>query len=136
MTLPDLTLEERADSLVGWVQTHTKQLAAVALGAGALVVAAYFYNASESTKNVAAERAYDQARQSIVSGNIPLATTDLRKAADRFRGTAGGTHAAFALAQLLYDQGKYADGLAVLGKAEPKDDGEKIGRRHSWNPGP
>jgi predicted negative regulator of RcsB-dependent stress response len=128
MNLSDLTIEERADSFVGSMQRHSKQILAGAIGLAALLGAAYFYNSSQATKGVAAERAYYQAQQSIASGNVPLATTDLRKAADRFRGTPAGNQAAFALAQLLYDQGKYADGVATAQRVEAKTDAERASR--------
>ena len=89
---------------------------AVALGG------AYLYNGSQVTKRTAAERAYYQAQQASASGNVPLATAELRKAADRYRGTPAGAQAAFALAQLLYDQGKHAEGMAVVERVDAAND--------------
>ena len=125
MTTSDYTLQDRADSFVGWAQRNATRIGAAAVGTAAILAGAYFYTSSQSTKQVAAERAYFQAQQTIASGNVPLATTDLRKAADRYRGTAGGTQAAFALAQLLYDQGKYAEGITAVERVEPANDAER-----------
>lgn len=128
MNIADLTLEERADSLMGSLQRHSTKLLAGAIGIAALLGAVYFYNSSQATTALAAERAYYQAQQSLASGNVPLATTDMRKAADRFRGTPSGNQAALALAQLLYDQGKYAEGIAAIERIEPKSDAERASK--------
>ena len=118
-------MQDRADSIVGSLQYHSKKILAGAIGLAAAAGAFYLYNASEATKGVAAERAYYQAQQSVASGNIPLATTDLRKAADRYRGTPAGNQAALALAQLLFDQGKFAEGVAAIERVDPKTDAER-----------
>ena len=127
MTHPN-SLQDRADSIVGSLQYHSKKILAGAVGLAAIAGAFYFYNAAEATKGAAAERAYYQAQQSVASGNIPLATTDLRKAADRYRGTPAGNQAALALAQVLYDQGKFAEGVAAAERVEAKTDAERASR--------
>ena len=128
MNISDMTIEERASSFMGSAQRHSKYILAAAIGLAALLGGAYFYNSSQSTRTLAAERAYSQAQQSIASGNVPLATTDLRKAADRYSGTPAGNQAAFSLAQLLYDQGKYAEGVAAVERVEAKTDAERASR--------
>ena len=127
MTSP-YSAQERADSIVGSLQLHSKKILAVAVGLAAIAGGFYLKNANDATKAVAAERAYFQAQQSVASGNIPLATTDLRKAADRYRGTSAGNQAAFALAQLLYDQGKFADGIAAAERVEPANVAERASK--------
>ena len=122
------TGQDRTDSLVGALQLHSKKIFAAAVAIAAIAGGAYLYNASEATKGVAAERAYYQAQQSVASGNIPLATTDLRKAAERYRGTPAGNQAALALAQMLYDQGKFAEGIAAAERVSPQSDAERASR--------
>ena len=114
-----LTMQDRTDSLLGSLQLHSKKILAGAVGLAAVAGGVYLYNASEATRGVAAERAYYLAQQSAASGNIPLATTDLKKAADRYEGTSAGNQAALALAQLLYDQGKFAEGVAAAERVSP-----------------
>lgn len=123
-----LSMQDRADSLVGALQRHSKKILAAAVGLAAVAGGFYLYNASEATKGVAAERAYYQAQQSVASGNLPLATTDLRKAADRYRGTPAGNQAALALAQLLYDQGKFAEGIAAAERVSPDTDAQRASK--------
>jgi predicted negative regulator of RcsB-dependent stress response len=128
MTSSDLLLESRADSLLGAAQRNSSRILMAAVAVAAIAVGTYFYRDSQATKNAAGERAYFQAQQSVSSGNIPLATTDLRKAADRYRGTSAGNQSAFSLAQLLYDQGKYTEGVAAVERVEPKTDAERASR--------
>jgi predicted negative regulator of RcsB-dependent stress response len=125
MNRADLTLEDRADSLMGSLQRHSKKVLGAAVAIAAIAGAYYFTNASNATKTAAAEQSYYRAQQSVASGNIPLATTDLRRTLDRFQGTPAGNQAALALAQLLYDQGKYADGVKVVERVEAKSESER-----------
>lgn len=127
MTSP-YSVQERADSVIGSLQLHSKKILAVAVGLAAIAGGFYFKNANDATKAAAAETAYFRAQQSVASGNIPLATTDLRKAADRYRGTSAGNQAALALAQLLYDQGKYAEGSAAVERIEPASEAERASK--------
>ena len=127
MTVP-YSAQDRADSIVGSLQQHSKKILAAAVGVAAIVGAFYLKNANDATKAAAAERAYYQAQQSVASGNVPLATTDLRRAADRYRGTPAGNQSAFALAQLLYDQGKFAEGVAAVERIEAKTDTERASK--------
>ncbi|MDQ2890896.1 MAG: tetratricopeptide repeat protein [Gemmatimonadota bacterium] len=77
-------------------------------------VGAWFYLRSESIKSERADAAYEAALQSVSSGNIPLAQSDLSKAATRYAGTNGGSEAAMALAKLDFQQSKYQDGISAL----------------------
>ena len=84
---------------------------------------AWFYVRSESIKAQRADAAYEAALQSVSSGNIPLAQSDLKKAATRYAGTDGGTASAMALAKLDYQQNKFQDGIDAL-KAPAADKGD------------
>lgn len=77
---------------------------------------AWFYRRSGQIKTTRAESAYFQARQAAMAGNSALAVTDLRNVTTRYKGTPGAAQAALALAQMLYDEGKYQEGIAELDK--------------------
>jgi len=64
-----------------------------------------------------AERALNSAKQSLNSGNLPLAQSDLEKVYSRYGSTPAGVEAALLLAGLDYDAGKVQDGINVLQKA-------------------
>jgi predicted negative regulator of RcsB-dependent stress response len=88
-------------------------LAVVGIGA-----ALWFYARSQTIKSQRAESAYFQARQAAATGNLPLAISDLRKVVVRYEGTRAGTQAALSLAQALYNEKKFKEGLEALRQAE------------------
>lgn len=114
---PQQTIETdsaKTQSISEWLQVHTR---AVWIGAAVVVVAAagyWFYMRSAEIKRLNAERILIQAKQSLAAGNPALAQTDLQRVAARYTGTPAGSQAAMILAQLEYDQGKYAEGIKVL----------------------
>ena len=111
-------IEDRAEGFMDWVQTHTREVligvvvAALAVGGWAL------YRSTEATKEIQGERALYEAQRSYMSGNLPLAQSDLQKVSARFGGTPAGVQATMLMAQVMYDQKKYAEGIAALQKAE------------------
>jgi thioredoxin-like negative regulator of GroEL len=66
--------------------------------------------------NTNAERALNNAKQSLNSGNLPLAQSDLDKVYTRYGSTPAGIEAALLLAGLDYDAGKTQDGINLLDK--------------------
>jgi tetratricopeptide (TPR) repeat protein len=112
--------EERFSELFDRYKQHLAWVGVVIILAG---VGVWFYLRSESIKSQRAEAAYEAAVQSVSSGNIPLAQSDLKKAATRYAGTNGGSESSMALAKIYYQQGKYQDGISALaGPAADKGD--------------
>ena len=99
-------LFDRYKQHLGWVGV------VIILAAGGT----WFYFRSEAIKSQRAEAAYEAALQSVSSGNIPLAQSDLSKAAARYAGTNGGAESAMALAKIYYRQNKFKEGIAALTK--------------------
>lgn len=115
---------DRSESAAEWLVLHKQR---VLMGIAAIVIlfaGAWFYRRSGQIKAERAESAYFQARQAMASGNTPLALTDLRNVTTRYQGTAGAAQAALTIAQILYDQGKFQEGMAELEKvsrSRPED---------------
>ena len=65
-----------------------------------------------------AERAFFDAQAPLANQDLAAAERNLRQVATRYDGTAGGAQAQLALAEMLYDQGKYQDGLNALKDAD------------------
>lgn len=106
-------LFERHKQHLGWLA-----VAVIVIGAGV-----WFYLRSESIKSQRAEAAFEAAVQSVSSGNIPLAESDLKKVALRYTGTDGGTESSMALAKIYYQQSKFQEGIdALKGPASDKGD--------------
>jgi predicted negative regulator of RcsB-dependent stress response len=107
-------IEEEGWTFFDWLQANNR---ALTIGAAVVVIAGlggWFYMRSGELKRVNAERVLNQAKQSIAAGNAPLAQADLQRVATRYKGTPSGVQAAMILAQMQYDQGKFAEGIQVL----------------------
>jgi tetratricopeptide (TPR) repeat protein len=124
MTTPNTPARKRygadEESLTEWVMLHKREVTWAVVALAIVVGSFWFYERSQSIKAQRAEAAYFQARQSEAAGNLPLAVSDLQKVVNRYEGTTAGTQAALTLAQTLYDQKKFKEGLAVVKKAEAK----------------
>lgn len=112
---PVQTIEtDDTPSFADWIQRNSRY---VGMGAALVLVAGagyWFYLRSADIKRQNAERGLNQAKQSLAAGNAALATTDLQRVATRYKGTASGAQAAMLLAQLSYQQGKFAEGVQAL----------------------
>jgi predicted negative regulator of RcsB-dependent stress response len=106
------------ESISDWVLVHKRAVTWGAVALAALVAGFWFYGRSQTIKSQRAESAYFQARQSAAAGNLPLAISDLQRVVVRYEGTRAGTQAALSLAQALYDQQKFREGIEALKKAE------------------
>ncbi len=122
MTTPNIPSRQRygsdEDSLGDWVILHKRELTWAVVALAAILGGFWFYSRSQAIKSQRAETAYFQARQSAAAGNLPLAVSDLKKVVARYEGTRAGTQAALSLAQTLYDQKQFKEGLEVLKKVE------------------
>jgi predicted negative regulator of RcsB-dependent stress response len=93
---------------------HQREATWGILAVAAVLAGVWFYNRSNNLKEERAERAYFAAQQSVQSRNYPLAESDLRKMAQRYGGTRAGAQGRIALAQVLFEQGKYQEGINEL----------------------
>ena len=124
MTTPNIPARQRhgagEDSLTEWFLLHKREVTWAILALAVVAGGFWFYERSQSLRTQRAESAYYQARQSAAAGNLPLAVSDLQKVATRYEGTRAGAQAAMSLAQALYDQKKFKEGIGALKKAEAK----------------
>jgi predicted negative regulator of RcsB-dependent stress response len=97
-----------------WFQVNSRWVGIGAIVAVAAAAGVWYYMSSAKLKRENAERGLTQAKQSFAAGNAALAQSDLQKVVERYKGTPAGGEAALVLAQMDYEQGKYAEGLAVL----------------------
>jgi predicted negative regulator of RcsB-dependent stress response len=97
-----------------WFQVNSKILVGTAAVIAVAAAGYWFYLRSQQIKTVNAERALNQAEQSLQSGNTALATSDLQRVINRYGGTPAGSQAAMLLAQTDYNAKKYQDGIKAL----------------------
>jgi predicted negative regulator of RcsB-dependent stress response len=108
------------ESLSEWLMLHKREVSWAIIALAIAILGYWYYQRSQALKAQRAESAYFQARQSAAAGNLPLAVSDLQKVATRYEGTGAGAQASMTLAQALYQQKKFKEGVAALKKAEAK----------------
>jgi|SRR5581483_9620104 len=106
------------DSIRDWMVAHSRPL----LIGGAVVVVTVagvlFARQSAALRSQRAETAYISAQGTYYSGNQTQAKTELEALVARYPGTNGGTQGAMLLAQVLYREGKYDEGIKRLTDAQ------------------
>ena len=124
MTNPSIPTKQRfgadEESLTEWVMRHKRETTWAVVALAIIVLGFWYYERSQAIRAQRGEAQYFQARQSAAAGNLPLAVSDLQKVAARYEGTRAGAQASISLAQALYEQKKYKEGIAALKKAEAK----------------
>ena len=96
---------------------YSKPLAGVVGVALVAGIGYWFWNNDRQVKAERAEREYFAAQAAAASGNAALASSDLQKVVQRYPGTPAAVQSAMLIAQLRYDEGKHAEGIAVLEQA-------------------
>jgi tetratricopeptide (TPR) repeat protein len=119
-SIPTKRLGADEESFTEWLMIHKREVSWAIIALAIVVVGYWYYERSEALKAQRAETAYFQARQSAAVGNLPLAVSDLQKVATRYEGTRAGAQASMTLAQALFQQQKFKEGIAALKKAEAK----------------
>ena len=108
---------DKLQDALDWVRNNSK----LWMGATVVLVLAVgiylFVGRLRLITNGNAERALNNAKQSLASGNLPLAQSDLEKVYSQYGSTPAGVEAAILLAGLDYDAGKVQDGINLLDKA-------------------
>jgi len=117
MTTPTLEApvrEPKAESFLDWFRINSRLVGAAVAVVVAVAFGFWFYNRSVVLKAENADKKLLAAKQSIGSGNLPLAQSDLKKVADQYGGTGAGAEAGMLLAQLKMDQGDNQGAVTVL----------------------
>jgi predicted negative regulator of RcsB-dependent stress response len=107
-------IEHRTESAFDWAQSHVREVVIGVIAIATLVGGGWLYLRSREMRAERAEKAYYEAQQALASGNTGLARTELQKVQTRYDGTTAAQQATIVLAQLLYDEKKYADGIKHL----------------------
>jgi predicted negative regulator of RcsB-dependent stress response len=117
MTTPTLDApirEPKAESFLDWFRINSRLVGAAVAVVVAVAFGFWFYNRSAVLKAENADKKLLAAKQSIGSGNLPLAQSDLKKVADQYAGTGAGAEAGMLLAQLKLEQGDNQGAVTVL----------------------
>jgi predicted negative regulator of RcsB-dependent stress response len=111
------TSDDPIESISTWLQSNGKLIGGVVAGAAAVAVLIFGYRSySESTREKASQALY-KAQGPFSEGKLDEARAELEKVASRYGSTASGQQASVLMAQVLYEQKKYDDGIKALEKA-------------------
>ena len=102
--VPRPKAEPKAESFLDWFRINSRIVAIAAAVVAAAVFGFWFYTRSNVLKAENADRRLVAAKQSLGSGNLPLAQSDLKKVADQYPGTSAGAEAGLLLAQVKLEQ--------------------------------
>jgi predicted negative regulator of RcsB-dependent stress response len=117
MTTPtmDAPIEQpKAESFLDWFRINSRIVTIAAVIVAAAAFGFWFYNRSAVLKAENADRKLLAAKQSLGSGNLPLAQSDLKKVADQYPSTSAGVEAGMLLAQVKLEGADYQGAVATL----------------------
>jgi len=114
--------EPKAESFLDWFRINSRIVAIAAVVVAAAVFGFWFYTRSNVLKAENADRRLLAAKQSLGSGNLPLAQSDLKKVADQYPGTSAGAEAGMLLAQVKLEQNDNQGAIATLQELAAKNE--------------
>lgn len=116
-------IDDRADTFFLWIQNNLRKVAMAGVVVVALGVGVWLWRQSRVARERNASIELLNAAQTIQSGNVALAQSDLERLVTRYAGTNAAAQAAFELASIYYGQGQYDRGIASLQQlAQSSDD--------------
>src|SRR4051812_476977 len=113
--------QPKAESFLDWFRINSRMVTIAAVVVAAAVFGFWFYNRSAVLKAENADRKLLAAKQSLGSGNLPLAQSDLKKVADQYPSTSAGAEAGMLLAQVKLEQGDYQGAVTTLKELTAKN---------------
>jgi predicted negative regulator of RcsB-dependent stress response len=109
---PDV--EQRVDSLVSWLELHSRQLMYGSFGLLVVAGGFWFYRQSTERQASSALSALSDAQSAMAAGNLPLAQSDLENLIKRYGSTDAATQGHVLLAQVHLAKGEFQQGIAEL----------------------
>ena len=110
-------LEDDSETFLEWLQAHSRELSFAALAIVAVALGTLLYLHLGRTKNARAEGLLAQAETSLAGQRLPEAQTKLERLVQNFEGTPAAGQGLLRLAQVLFEQGKFQDGVSRLERA-------------------
>ena len=111
------TVEDHTETFIDWSRDHARELSFGALAIITIAAAAWLYGYSSRRNMVRAELMLNQAETSLAAQRIPEAQTQLERLVQNYEGTPAAGQGLLRLVQVLYEQGKFAEGISQLERA-------------------
>jgi predicted negative regulator of RcsB-dependent stress response len=108
------TVEDHTESFVEWAQDHTRELSFGALAIVTIAAAAWLYGYSSRQNLARAEGLLAQAGATLGAQRTAEAQAQLERLVDGYEGTPPAGQGLLRLGQVLYEQGKFEDGVRRL----------------------
>lgn len=115
--------QPKVEGFMDWFHVNSRWVGIGAVVVLVAILGGWYVTRAKVLKNENADKQLLLAKQSVASGNIPLAESDLKKVADRYQGTPAGAEAGMILAQLRLDKGDYPGAISYLKELTGKLDG-------------
>ena len=111
------TVEDHTENFIDWSRDHARDLSFGALAILTIAAAAWLYGYSSRRNMVRAELMLNQAETSLSAQRLPEAQTQLQRLVQNYEGTPAAGQGLLRLGQVLFDQGKFAEGVSELEQA-------------------
>lgn len=106
--------QPKAESFVDWFHINSRVISYAATGVAVIAFVMWFVQRTSLNATINSDKMLQVAKQSLNSGNMPLAEADLKKVAEKYAEKPAGTEAAVLLAQLQMEKGDYKAAAAAL----------------------
>jgi len=108
------TRQPKAESFLDWFQINSRWITIGAIVVAVVAFGVWFVQRKNLNEMISADRQLVVAKQSLQSGNAPLAEADLKKVADKYADKAAGAEAGLLLAQVKFERGDFAGATTSL----------------------
>jgi predicted negative regulator of RcsB-dependent stress response len=119
-------LDDRADTFFLWIQANMRKIAIAGVVLVAIGVGFWLWRQSQVARERNAAVGLLTAAQTIQSGNLALAQSDLERLVVRYEGTNAAAQASLELAAMYYQQGQYDRGIALLEQLVSSADNDQV----------
>jgi tetratricopeptide (TPR) repeat protein len=108
------TVEDHTESFMEWAGDHARELSFGALAIVTIAAAMWLYGYSTRRNMIRAEVLLNQAETSLAAQRVPEAQTQLERLVRGYEGAPAAGQGLLRLSQVLFDQGKFDEGVKQL----------------------
>ena len=110
----ELAAQPKAESFLDWFHVNSRLVSIGAIVVAAIAFGVWFVQRTALNETMSADKQLLTAKQSLNSGNAPLAEADLKKVVAKYADKPAGTEAGLLLGQMKIDKGDYQGAVTDL----------------------